>query len=78
MSTQTQEIIFWIHDKVICCGIRLYAVDYTRQLNCAPSYTTWTLIFVIYDTPKASIFGALTSYVYSGLSIKHLENRHCL
>ena len=33
MSTQTQEIIYWIHDKVICCGIRLYAADYTRQLK---------------------------------------------
>ena len=33
MSTQTQEIIYWIHDKVICCGIRLYAVDYSRQLK---------------------------------------------
>ena len=28
MSTQNQEIIFWIYDKVICCGIRLYAADY--------------------------------------------------
>ena len=33
MSTQTQEIIYWIHDKVICCGISLYAADYTRQLK---------------------------------------------
>ena len=33
LSTQTQEIINWIHDKVICCGIRLYAADYTRQLK---------------------------------------------
>ena len=33
MSTQTQEIIYWIHDKVICFGIRLYAADYTRQLK---------------------------------------------
>ena len=33
MSTQTQEIIFLIHDEVICCGIRLYAADYTRQLE---------------------------------------------
>ena len=28
MSTQNQEIMFWIYDKVICCGIRLYAADY--------------------------------------------------
>ena len=21
LSTQTQEIIYWIHDKVICCGL---------------------------------------------------------
>ena len=33
MSTQTQEIIHWIHDKVICCGIRSYTADYTRQLK---------------------------------------------
>ena len=33
MSTQTQEIIYWIHDKVICYGIRLYAADYTRQFK---------------------------------------------
>ena len=33
MSSQTQEVIYWIHDKVICFGIRLYAADYTRQLK---------------------------------------------
>ena len=33
MSTQIQEIIYWIHDKVICCGIRLYGADYSRQLK---------------------------------------------
>ena len=33
MSTQTQEIIYCIHDKVICCVIRLYTADYTRQLK---------------------------------------------
>ena len=69
MSTQTQEIIYWIHDKVICCGIRLYAADNTRQLKLCTKLHNKTLIFVIFDTPKASIFGALTRYVYSDLSL---------
>ena len=41
--------------------IRLYAAEYTWRLK-AP---TRSLIFVIYDTPKVAIFGALTRYVYS-------------
>ena len=41
MSTQIQEIIYLIHDKVICCGIRLYVADYTRQLKlCTKLFNT--------------------------------------
>ena len=70
MSTQTQEIIYWIHDMVICCGIRLYAADYTRQLKlCTKPHNMDPDIFVIYDTPKASIFGVMIRNVYSDLSL---------
>ena len=44
----------WIYDKVICSGI--------YEAVC---YPTQSLIFVIYDTPKVAIFGALTRYLYS-------------
>ena len=41
--------------------IRLYAAEYTWRLKTPKR----SLIFVICDTPKVAIFGALTSYVYS-------------
>ena len=60
-TTQTQERIYWIHDKVICCGIRLYAEEHTRQLK-------------LHNTENdicdlVAIFGALKCYVYSDLSL---------
>ena len=45
--------------------IRLYAAEYTWRLK----HPTRSLIFVIYDTPKVAIFGALTCYVYSDPSL---------
>ena len=33
MSTQIKEIIYWIHDKVVFCGTRFYAADFTRQFK---------------------------------------------
>ena len=53
-----------LRNKVICCGLYI-AVKTVYQAD--PSYTTQTLIFVIYDNPKVAIFGALTRYIYSDL-----------
>ena len=52
--TDPRKKLNWRHYKVICCGIYK-----------AVCYPTWSLIFVIYDTPKVAIFGALTRYIYS-------------
>ena len=62
LQAQWKNVVFlhrpnWIH-KVICCGI--YEAVF---------YPTWSLIFVIYDTPKVAIFWALTRYVNSEHSL---------
>ena len=64
LYTDPGKKLNWIYDKVICSGI--------YETVC---YPTQSLIFVIYDTPKVAIFGALTRYLYSDFFSLHTGRR---
>ena len=64
-NTDPGKNLYWIHDKFICSGKRLYAEEHTRQLKlCTKLHNTETDICDL-----VAIFGTLTCYVYSDLSL---------